>query len=49
MPPQGRPTDLRQVGASRRGLDQRSTLNSFGPPLPILSTCLATWMSDARR
>ena len=41
--PQGRPTDLRQVGASRRGLDQRSTRNSFGSPLPILSNCRATW------
>src|SRR5450759_4658849 len=41
---QGRPTDLRQVGASRKGLDQRSTLNSFGSPLPILSNCLATWL-----
>src|ERR1035437_1247808 len=45
--PQGRPTDLRQVGASRTGLDQRSTLNSFGSPLPILSNCLATWASNA--
>src|SRR5438876_7874151 len=34
--PQDRPIDLRQVGAFRRGLDQRSTLNSFGSPLPIL-------------
>src|ERR1035438_5187170 len=41
--PPGPPTDLRPVGASRRGLDQRSTLNSFGSPLPILSNCLATW------
>src|SRR5450759_3027281 len=41
--PQGRPIDLRQVGASRRGLDQRSTLHSFGSPLPILSNCLAAW------
>ena len=39
--PQGRPTDLRLVGASRRGLDQRSMLNSFVSPLPILSNCRA--------
>ncbi len=41
--PHGRPTDLRQVGASRRGLDRRLTLNPFGSPLPILSDCRAAW------
>ena len=38
-PPQDRPIDLRQVGAFRKGLDQRPMLNSFVSPVSILSNC----------
>ncbi len=43
----GRPTSLRQGGVSRKGLGQKSTLDSLGSPLPVLSNWRATWMYHA--